>query len=113
MDGDRVLSPERTIELRILPKSSIRIFNINAEKIVPVPWDFGKGAFGRLRTSKLGVPWIVLRAKFEDDESDLGLAVRIWQRLWDTDDVTIARCIAGLWIPLEKDEEWEVLNAKP
>ena len=98
--------------IRLSPGRQIRLFNINDSKIVPITWDFADVAFGRRRTSKLGVVWIVLRQKFKDDTiSAVGLAAKLWQKLWDDNIVEIHKRVGNDWVEIQ-EQDWGPLNAK-
>ena len=113
MDGGNGPSLRVTeLRFRLMPGKQIRLFNINDPKIVPITWDFTHAAFGRRRASKLDVVWIVLRQNFDDrTPSAVGLAVKLWQRLWDDNIVEIYKRVGNDWVEFQ-EQDWGPLNAK-
>ena len=91
-----------------------RLFHMDAEKPIPVLWTdaFGEMAFGRLRISSLGIPWVVLRSNIEDGKpSTLGLAVTILQPMWNEGSIEIEKLVKGEWIEID-ESDWGAFNAK-
>ena len=87
---------------------------MDAENPSPVLWTdaFDESAFGRLRVSKLGIPWIVLRKDFLDVESStLGLPVKILYNLSAKSPVEVDKLVDGRWLEVN-ERDWGAFNAK-